>query len=209
MTRMRLVSLFAYVRAFVSDESKRGFVLLAGLLFATRSFAPDFAVDNGKSGVAVDALVHLGDDKPGGAQERLRIDVGAAGDDDRARVAPQGVAARSFQRRVEIRRHHNSWRTEGFVTADHDRGAASKRLADRLVGLAPEHHRLAYGERAKMRHVRFQPPRQRIAAADHAILGNGADYNNVHGDTLARLHRHRGLDVRVRLVAFEGEILVG
>ena len=33
--------------------------------------------------------------------------------------------------------------------------------------------------RAEMQHVRLKPPRQRIAAADHAVLGNGGDEDDV------------------------------
>ena len=31
-----------------------------------------------------------------------------------------------------------------------------------------------------MLHVRFEPPRQRIAAADDAVLGNGGEKDDVH-----------------------------
>ena len=49
----------------------------------------------------------------------------------------------------------------------------------------------------------------RIVAADHAVVGDGGDEDD--GDRMRRTprsHRHLGLDVRVRLVAFEREILV-
>src|SRR5205085_12518767 len=84
------------------------------------------------------------------------------------------------ERRIETRRGHDSHRVESAVATDHDGGATWQRFADRLIGLAAEHDRLAHGQAAKMRHVRFQPPRQRIAAADDAVLGDGSDDNNVH-----------------------------
>ena len=34
-----------------------------------------------------------------------------------------------------------------------------------------------------MRHVRLEPPRQRIAAANDAVLGNGGENDDVHGHT--------------------------
>ncbi len=56
---------------------------------------------------------------------------------------------------------------------------------------------------------------RRTAAADHAVLGDGDDEDELDAPrfddaagALLRSHRHLGLDVRVRLVAFEREILV-
>src|ERR1043165_8642451 len=46
-----------------------------------------------------------------------------------------------------------------MLAADHDGGAAGERFADRGKSLASEHDRFAHGQFAKMRHVRFQPPR--------------------------------------------------
>ena len=47
-------------------------------------------------------------------------------------------------------------------------------------------------------HVGFEPPWQRVAAPNNAVLGNGGEEDDVQLS-----HCHRGLDVRVRVVAFQ------
>ena len=61
----------------------------------------------------------------------------------------------------------------------------------------------AHGDGAEVPHVRLEPPRQRIVAADDAVLGDGGEEDDGAGS-----HRDRGLDVRMRVVAFEHKILV-
>jgi len=150
-------------------------------MFAARAFTPFIWIDGRKVGIAIDVLVNVRDAELRRERHGLAIDFGAAGNDDGVCVAPQGVAARRRQRGIEARRHHDARRGKVTVAADHDGGATVERLADRQIGLAPHHHRLAHGQRAEMLHVRFEPPRQRIAAADDAVLGDGCDeYNLLH-----------------------------
>ena len=60
---------------------------------------------------------------------------------------------------------------------------------------------------AEMLHVGLEPPRQRVVAADDAVLRDGGEKDDVHARDPG-LHRDRGFDVRMRIVAFEREILV-
>ena len=95
------------------------------------------------------------------------------------------------------------------IAAHHDVGPAGKRLADRKIGLAAHHHRLAHGERLEALEIGALPKRQRIVAADHAVVGDGGEQDDLRcARRRSRSHRHLGLDVRMRLVAFEREILV-
>ena len=55
---------------------------------------------------------------------------------------------------------------------------------DAVRSSSPHHHGLAHGEVAEMPHVGFEPPRQRVGAADDAVLGNGGEDHDV-----ACLHR--------------------
>src|SRR5262249_38480200 len=85
------------------------------------------------------------------------------------------VAAGRGEGGVEVRCDHRTCCREFAITAYHNGGAALERLAERKKGLAPHDDRLAQGERAEVLHVGPEPPRQRIAAADHAVLGDGGD----------------------------------
>src|SRR5206468_2478204 len=103
-------------------ESELGFVLRPRLLFAARTFAPDLTIDDGKLRVALRRHVHLGDNETRRVRQRLRIDVGAAGNDDGAGAAAERIAARAGERRIETRRGHDSRGAESTVAADHDGG---------------------------------------------------------------------------------------
>lgn len=148
-------------------------------MLTARHFAPDIAIDRGKKRIAVDAFVHFRDRKPCRQGQDLRIDVGAAGDEDGVGIPPQCVAARHRQSGFEARRDHQSRCGKSAIAAHDDGGAAFERPADRGIGLAPDHHRLAHGQRAEMHHVRFEPPRQAIAAADDAVLGYGGEKDDL------------------------------
>src|SRR5690348_13225511 len=98
--------------AFKCHKSKSSVILLPRLVLAACAFTPALRVNFRKARVAVRRLAHLCDDEPRRQRQRLLIDVGAAGDDDGAAIAPQRVAARSFERRVETRCDQNSRRAE-------------------------------------------------------------------------------------------------
>ena len=109
----------------------------------------------------------------------MGVDFGAAGDDDRVHLPAQGVPAGGGKGGVEARRDHRARSREFAITAYDDGGASSERLADRKKGLAPHDDRLAHGERTEILHVGPEPPRQRVSAADDAVLGDGGDEEDV------------------------------
>ena len=99
--------------AFVDHEGERGFVRGGGLVLFAPSFAPELRIDDRKTPIAVDGFVNLGDDKARRRRQHLRINVGAAGDDDGIGAPPQSVAARGRQGGVEARRDDDARRGEG------------------------------------------------------------------------------------------------
>ncbi len=196
----------------IGNDGKVRIVLRAGFLPLARGFSPDFRVDRRKMHVAVGTRVNVGDFKTVGQRHRLREYPGAADDGDGRDAAAQCVAARRIERPVEIGRDERPGQREIRIAGDHDIGAPIERLADRQIGLASHHHRLAQGEAAEMREVGLHPPRQPAGAPDHAVLGDGGDEDDFE---FTQFHRRSaahtatcGLDVRVRVVALEREILV-
>ena len=133
--------------------------------------------------------------------------------------ASQRVAARGGRAPPRrSRRDQHARRGKSPVAADHDIGATRERLADRKIGLAPHHHRLAHGGGAEVLHVGSEPPRQRVRPARSRHSRPPRRPGRARCCELRpvrlrrrrslRSHRHLGLDVRVRVIAFEGEILV-
>jgi hypothetical protein len=159
----------------VGDEPESAVVTFGRRMFVACGLAPDFGIDRWEARVAVDAAVNLGNDETRSQGQRLGVNLGAAGDDDGVRLPAPGVAAGRGKGGVDARGDDRARRGEFAVTAHHDGGASLERLADRKKSLAAHDDRLAHGERAEMLHVGPEPPRQRIATADDAVLGDGGD----------------------------------
>src|SRR5579885_73816 len=134
---------------FISDEGEWRFVFGRWLMLGARRLTPDRRIDWREAGIAFDAFAHLGYCEMGRCRERLRVDFGATGDNDRVGAAAQRLAACDRERRVEVRCDHDPGRGKATIAADHDRGAADERLADRTISLAAHDHRLAHRENAE------------------------------------------------------------
>src|SRR6185437_10148628 len=92
---------------------------------------------------------------------------------DRARIA-------------ERSRDDSTLRAKGRVARDDDVGASGQRPLQRGKGLAAHDDRPAYRHGLEALHVALQPPRNRAAGADHAIIGyRDNQYDSGHGAALA------------------------
>ena len=204
--------------AFVGDHREAGFITGARLVLGPLGFPPDLAIDGGNRM------------SPAGRRCTRVITSRSAMAIVSANMPAPPMMAISPRRAAARPRARPSARSPGWapprrparqspVAADHDVGAARQRLADREIGLAPHHHRLAHrqlcenvpvsdfsrhGRRPPARSRRFRRRRRRGRArcvASRRRVGYRPS-RSLHS------HRHLGLDMRMRVVAFEREILV-
>ena len=144
------------------------------------NLGPHCGIDGRKQRIALRRGMDVGDLQPVRHRHGGGEHVAAADHHDLLRAALFGVLPRGLDRRVQAGGRHRARRGPAGFAGQHDIGAVLERLADRLIGLAPHDDRLADGERAKMREVGFQPPRQLAVAADDVVFADRGDQHDLH-----------------------------
>ena len=134
-----------------------------------RSFLPSAPIERREVRIARHLLLNLGDVQRIRQMQGLRIDVGAA-DDENFRIIATG--------RDGVRqgmRDQATCKLQSAVARDHHRGAPRQRLADGVEGLASHDQVMPHGQRLEMFQVFRAAPGQGVIHTDGAVLRHGDD----------------------------------
>ena len=139
-----------------------------------RSFLPSALIERWEVRITCDLLLDLGDVQRIRQMQGLRIDVGAADDENFRIIATDRDGVRQGMR------DQATFKLQVAVARDHHRAAPRQRFADGVEGLASHDQVMPHGQRLEMLEVLRAAPGQVVVHADGPVLRHRDNEGNAH-----------------------------